>query len=146
MRVILDTNVLLSAVMRRDTPPARLLEAWRRGRFTLASCETQLDELREVSRRPSWRKRLRPTDVGTLGNEIGRLATMAEPAVGTHGSPNPGDDYLLGLEKTAQADFLMTGDKNNLLAIVDWSARKSARRANSQVAWSGSVLEKHERP
>ena len=64
MRVILDTNVLLSAVMKRETPPARLYRAWREGRFELVSCEEQLAEIRDVSRRPQLRGRLRPAYVG----------------------------------------------------------------------------------
>lgn len=103
--------------MRRDTPPARLLAAWRHGRFSLVSCEMQLDELRAVSRRPALRERLRPADIGTLVNEVRRLAVMIEPTTGEHGSPDPDDDYLLGLAKAAKADYLVTGDKSDLLAL-----------------------------
>jgi uncharacterized protein len=34
MRVILDTNILIAALITRATPPDRLYEAWRDGRFT----------------------------------------------------------------------------------------------------------------
>ena len=34
VRVILDTNVLVSALITRGTPPDRLYEMWRRGRFS----------------------------------------------------------------------------------------------------------------
>jgi len=46
MRVVLDTNILISALMTRDTPPDRLYEYWKEGRFQLASCERQLEEIR----------------------------------------------------------------------------------------------------
>jgi len=39
MRLVLDTNILLSALMVRGTPPDRLYEDWRHGRFQLASAE-----------------------------------------------------------------------------------------------------------
>lgn len=46
MRLVLDTNILLSALMVRGTPPDYLYNAWRQGRFELASTEVQLDELK----------------------------------------------------------------------------------------------------
>src|ERR1700704_3247175 len=51
MRVILDTNVLLSALIRRDSVPGRVLEAWFDDRFVLITHELQLEELRVVTRR-----------------------------------------------------------------------------------------------
>jgi predicted nucleic acid-binding protein len=39
LRVVLDTNVLLAALLTRGPPPDKLYEAWREGRFQLASCE-----------------------------------------------------------------------------------------------------------
>jgi len=56
MRVVLDTNILLSALITRGTPPDQLYEEWRHGRFDLAPAERQLEELNRVSRRPFfWR-------------------------------------------------------------------------------------------
>lgn len=121
MRVVLDTNVLLSAVMKRETPPARLYQAWREGRFVLLTCETQLDEIRDVSRHAQVRARLRPARVGSLVNELRQLATVLEPEDGITVSEDPHDDFLLGLAVAGQADYLVTGDKRGLLAIRSFS-------------------------
>jgi hypothetical protein len=43
VRVLLDTNVLLSALVVRGPPPERLYEAWRRGRIERASWEHDLE-------------------------------------------------------------------------------------------------------
>jgi hypothetical protein len=59
MRVILDTNVLLSGLLVPQGAPARLLDAWERMRFTLVACEAILAELREVAGRPFFKARLR---------------------------------------------------------------------------------------
>jgi uncharacterized protein len=117
VRVILDTNVLLSAVMKRDSVPARLLQAWRDGRFELVSCETQLAEVRDVSRRPVLRTRLRSNYVGTLVNEIRNLASIMDPVEDADGSVDPNDNYLLGLARASEASFLVTGDKAHLLSL-----------------------------
>jgi predicted nucleic acid-binding protein len=40
VRVVLDTNLLLSALLSDRGPPARIVEAWRGGRFRLKGIGT----------------------------------------------------------------------------------------------------------
>jgi putative PIN family toxin of toxin-antitoxin system len=117
MRVILDTNILISALMVRGTPPDQLYEAWREGLFELVSCDRQLEEINQVSRRPFFRERLRPAEAGRLVNDIRALSSIYGrlPEVGD--SPDPNDNFLLSLSVAANAEFLVTGDKSGLLAL-----------------------------
>ncbi len=117
MRLVLDTNILLSALMVRGTPPDKLYEEWRHGRFQLASAEQQLEELRRVSRRPFFQERLTASEVGRMVNDIRRLATMCDPLPDVSASPDPDDDFLLAIAQAADADYLVTGDKSDLLAL-----------------------------
>ena len=117
MRVVLDTNILLSALMVRGTPPDRLYEEWRHGRFELASTERQIDELRTVVRRPFFQKRLKASEIGRMINDIRRLAAMHNALPAMTRSPDPADDYLLALCEIAAADYLVTGDKSDLLTL-----------------------------
>lgn len=39
MRLILDTNILLSALLSPLGAPAKLLDAWERKAFTLVACD-----------------------------------------------------------------------------------------------------------
>lgn len=117
MRVVFDTNILLSALMVRGTPPDRLYEEWRHGRFQLASTERQIDELRQVVRRPFFMARLKASEVGRMINDIRRLAVMCNTLTAVSRSPDPNDDYLLALCQVADADYLITGDKSHLLAL-----------------------------
>jgi uncharacterized protein len=66
MRVVLDSNVLLSALISPHGPPHRIYEAWRQRRFDLLTCPTQLDELRRASRYPKFRGILQPHRVGRM--------------------------------------------------------------------------------
>jgi len=50
MRVVLDTNVLISALITPQGPPEILYQSWRAGRFILVTSEIQLDEFRRVTR------------------------------------------------------------------------------------------------
>lgn len=117
MRVVLDTIILLSALMVRGTPPDRLYEEWRHGRLQLASTEKQIDELRQVVRRPFFQARLKASEIGRMVNDIRRLAMMCDTLPAVSRSPDPNDDYLPALCQAASADYLVTGDKSHLLAL-----------------------------
>jgi predicted nucleic acid-binding protein len=46
MRVVLDTNILVSALISPAGHPAAIYDAWEDGKFTLLTCAEHLDELR----------------------------------------------------------------------------------------------------
>lgn len=117
MRVLLDTNVLLSALMAQGSPPARLYEYWKGRRFDLVSCELQLEELNRVTRRPFFRERIRDNEAGRLVNDIRALALIVDAGGTQRISPDPADDYLLSAAKNGKVDYLVTGDKSDLLAL-----------------------------
>ena len=68
MRVILDTNVLVAALMVADGPPHQLLEAFLSDRFTLITSETQIEEFSRVTRYPAIRARIHHAQAGRLLN------------------------------------------------------------------------------
>jgi predicted nucleic acid-binding protein len=55
MRLILDTNILLSALLSPLGAPAKLLDAWERKTFTLVASDALIAELRDVAGRSSVR-------------------------------------------------------------------------------------------
>ena len=59
MRVILDSNVLLSAFIKVDSKPYKLMQAWLDGRFELVSSVAQLEEVtRAIPKSDAlWRRR-----------------------------------------------------------------------------------------
>ena len=116
MRVILDTNVLLSGLISPGGPPAKLVEAWLDRRFVLISHALQFDEIRDVSRREKIRALVRPAEVGRLVNQIALIAEMPGTLPHVQRSPDPRDDFLLGLCEAGQAEWLVTGDKDDLLS------------------------------
>jgi hypothetical protein len=48
MRVVLDTNILLSAIIVPAGNPAAIYNAWEQGKFTLLTCTEHLDEVRAL--------------------------------------------------------------------------------------------------
>jgi len=117
VRVILDTNILIAALISPTGPPAAILQAFLDERFTLVTCEAQLEEFRRVTRDPELRKRVKPAEAGTLVNELRALALIPKRLPRIERSSDPHDDFFLALAEAAGADYLVTGDKSGLLAL-----------------------------
>lgn len=124
MQVVIDTNVFISALLSPTSLPARLLTLWQRGRFTLLSTTEQLDELNRVTRYQKLRHRLSPALVGRLINELRSLATLVAPLPEVSVSPDPYDNYLLAIASAGAADYLVTGDKRDLLSLKKYEGTK----------------------
>jgi putative PIN family toxin of toxin-antitoxin system len=117
MRVVLDTNILLSGLISPAGRPALIIDAWLERRFTLVSHEAQLSELRDVSRREKIRALVKPSEVDRMINQIRLLAELPESLPPVERSRDPKDDFLLALCEAGAVDLLVTGDKNDLLAL-----------------------------
>ena len=96
MRVVLDTNILVSA---------------------LIVTGTHLEEFRRVTRYPRLRKYIRPAAAGTMLNEIRALAEMTGELPNVSACTDPADNFLLAMAEAGQADFLVTGDERHLLSL-----------------------------
>lgn len=117
MRVVLDTGVLIAALITSGTPPDLIYRAWRKKAFDLFTSEWQLEELRRVSRYPKLRKYLKPAEVGTLVNGLRRQATVLRELPKVELSPDPDDNPILATAIAGMADYLVTGDERDLLSL-----------------------------
>jgi uncharacterized protein len=117
LRVVLDTGILLAALITSGTPPDMIYRAWRKKAFELITSEWQLEELRRVSRYPKLRKYLKPTEVGILMNGLRRQATVLQVLPTVELSADPEDNPILATAIAGQADYLVTGDKRDLLSL-----------------------------
>ena len=117
MRLVIDTNILVSALLAGTSLPAHLIDLWREGRFDLLTSAEQLDELMRVTRYPKIRERLTPALAGRLINELREIAVVVQnlPAIAV--CADPYDNYLLAIAVAGAADFLVTGDKRDLLGL-----------------------------
>ena len=76
MRVVLDTNVLLSALISPHGAPDILYNAWRASQFELVTSTAQLDKLRRVSRYPKFKTILPAHRVGAMVNNMQRAIVL----------------------------------------------------------------------
>lgn len=117
MRVVLDTNVLISALLVGRSTSAMLIDAWRRGVFELLSCEPQLEEIRAVTRRAHIRTLIRPALAGELVNQLRGMAQLIDTLPRVDRSIDPFDNFLLAMAQGGQADVLVSGDKRGVLGL-----------------------------
>jgi len=113
MRVILDTNILLGALISPSGPPDAIYRAWRAARFELITSVEQLDELRRVSRYPKLKTILPAHRIGTMINNMQSAVVLNKlPALPNGVEANdPNDRFLLAMALAGEADYLVTGDR-----------------------------------
>jgi len=118
MRVILDSNILFSALISPHTPPHRIYQAWRQGVFELVTCEEQLEEIRRASRYPKLKNILQPHRVGLMLNNM-QSATVIDRLPLGYEAADPNDAFLLALADKSQAHYIVTGDKRaGILSLI----------------------------
>ena len=117
MRVILDTNVLLSAFIRVGSGPYKLVRAWLDGRFDLVSSAVQIEEITRVARYPQVRRHITPAEVGWLVNRLRDRALLVERLPKVEIAVDPADNLLLAMARAGKADYLVTGDKAGVLVV-----------------------------
>jgi uncharacterized protein len=117
MRVVLDTNVLLAALITPRHPPDQIFQAWLAGAFTLVTSREQLDEFRRVTRYPRLRPLIEPAAAGTMLNTLAAVAIVLEKLPALDRSRDPGDNFVLAMAQAGEANYLVTGDRKDLLAL-----------------------------
>ena len=117
MRLVIDTNILISGLLVSGSLPAHLVALWREGRFDLLTSAAQIEELMRVSRYPKIRVRLAPALAGRLINDLRKVAITVANLPAVDACADPYDNFLLALAAAGAADFLVTGDKRDLLDL-----------------------------
>jgi len=125
MRVILDTNVLLGALISPYGPPDVIYRAWRAARFELVTSTAQLEELRRVSRYPKLKTILPAHRVGTMVNNMQRAIVIVNlpPPPDDMELNDPDDVFLLSMALASEADYLVTGDRRSGLLQLGSAGR-----------------------
>jgi putative PIN family toxin of toxin-antitoxin system len=124
MRLVLDTNVLVSGLLFPGGPPSRLVKAWRAGAFELVISDFVIDELTRSWAHLAPRLKASPDDLADFIDTIGvraellRIGAAMLARASTAGLRDPNDLPVLALLIGSDADHLVTGDKD-LLAIAD---------------------------
>ncbi len=118
LRVVLDTNVLVSGLAYPDSVPGRILGAWQNGGLSLVLSRYILDEMVRVLPRLA-RIKLSLAEIRDLADSFMFLAEIVEPSGKVEKALRDRADVpVLQTIQASKADYLITGDKD-LLALAD---------------------------
>lgn len=112
IRPVLDTNVLASALLRRGSPPNRVLRAAIARDFTLVISDHIIAELLRTLARPYFRAHLSPARLVAATLQLRQTAERVVPTIEVHGvAAHAGDDAVLAAAVSGGAAYLVTGDR-----------------------------------
>ena len=120
MRLVLDTNVVASAVLWGGVP-LLLLQAGREKRVDLFTSAALLAELTDILGRRKFDKKIAASTltVDQLVDRYAALAALVRPTPTPRIAPDPDDDVVIGTALAAKADLVVTGDKP-LLSVAEY--------------------------
>ena len=78
MRIVLDANIFVSALITKGTPPDQLYQAWLRNDIDLVTSVAQIDEITDVLAHPKLRTFVDPDEAAQHAAGI-RCIPMAHP-------------------------------------------------------------------
>jgi uncharacterized protein len=115
VRVVLDTNVLLSAAITFGTGHKVVMAGVKEAIFEVLICNLQLQELRDVMLRPSKHYQF------SAGIADGYLTVLYNEGIltgvlssGIRHTRDPKDDYMVDLAIQGEADVLVSNDQHLL--------------------------------
>ncbi|MCY4383598.1 MAG: putative toxin-antitoxin system toxin component, PIN family [Nitrospinae bacterium] len=119
MRVVLDTNVLISALITSGTPPDGLYRAWLRGEIELVTSTAQIAEITDVVSWPRLQKFIDADEAEDILDNIDSYAFVLDDPPQVNLSPDPRDNPILAAAIAGDADLIISGDKKHLLGLAE---------------------------
>jgi uncharacterized protein len=110
MKVVIDTNVVVSAALKNKSPEAILRAVAAHPEWEWVVSEEILAEYRAVLARPKFS--LPPTLLRQWITFLETVTVLVEVPAGLEYPPDPTDAKFLACALAAQADWLVTGDRD----------------------------------
>lgn len=125
MRLVLDTNVVASAVLWGGVP-RQLLQDGREKRLSLFTSIRLLAELTDILVRPKFERKLAASGltIEQIVDRYAELAAVVQPAaIAPTVLDDPDDDQVLACAVAARADLIVSGDRRHLLPLSSFVGR-----------------------
>ena len=116
-KVVLDTNIFVSSLIKKDSVPARLIQLWRENAFLIIISEQMLDEMRKVFQYPHIKNKykLKDEDINAVITTIEKDAIVLTDVLELNViKEDPDDNKVLACALEVRADYIISGDKHLL--------------------------------
>src|SRR5205823_10636562 len=117
VRVVLDSNIVVSACLTPQGASATIVELALLGYFTLCISQEVLSEYQEVLARPKFSRELER--IKTVLEGIEETSAVIVPRQRLTLSSDEEDNRLLECAQAAKADFLVTGNRKHFPDRMD---------------------------
>ncbi|MBL8471538.1 MAG: putative toxin-antitoxin system toxin component, PIN family [Rhodocyclaceae bacterium] len=120
MRIVLDTNIVLSALLWRGTPHQLLVAIGAQSNIQIYSSAALLGELADVLTRPWAAQRLAVIGrtAGAVLADYIEVTELVEPDSVPRVVPGDADDdHVIAAALAARADLIVSGDRKHLLPM-----------------------------
>lgn len=117
MNVVLDTNVIVSALLSPSGAPAAIIKLWENEAFNVLVSAELIDELRHTLLYPKIKESLKWSDeaIGDFIDRYARIAILVTPQARVEVViQDPADNRVLECAIAGGASFIITGDKHLL--------------------------------
>lgn len=117
-RIVLDTNILISALISKKATPHILYQAWWEYKlYSLITSTHQISEFERVVQYPKLQRFLKQDEVQTMISGLYDFAIIVKEIAHVNYSSDPDDNLILGTAIAGEANMLVTGDKKDLLNL-----------------------------
>ena len=115
LKLVIDTNILISAVLSSQGAPAKLVQS-ALSQHRLVFSQATFDELRTRIYRPKFDRYISLEDRERLLRDFNACAVWVETGEPVQYCRDRDDDHFIEAALKAQADYLVSGDKDLLEA------------------------------
>lgn len=123
MRIVIDTNLYISALINKNSRN-RLELVLIRDEVEIFADVNLMQEFAEVAKREKFRKYISLSQIAEFYELISERVTIIETTSNFKVSPDPKDDFLLSLSYDSKAEYLLTGNKVDLLDLAEFKGTK----------------------
>ncbi len=133
LRVVIDANALVSALLSKKGTPARILDAWRERKFLVITSEEAILEAERVLEELAsiGKYIISNEDIASILNLLRKDAILVPGQIDTKGTipQDPDDEKFLSIALEGEANIIVSGDKHLLdLAFYQEVAIQKARQ------------------
>jgi putative PIN family toxin of toxin-antitoxin system len=135
IRVVIDTNVLVSALMTSGGLPEAVINLALSGEVQWAASESVLAEYEDVLKRP--RLAIESGKAAEAMARIRRIVSVVSPTVGILAASDPDDNHFLECAEAAQAHYLVTGNVRHFPEV--WKETRIVTPREFIDAWTSAA-------